>query len=588
MAHLSSKLAALDPFARHKRADDSDDEAAQHICSDSFGAGSSSRRPAETPRSQLRISRGLRSFLARQQVLPQEDADEQEEGAGAEAVTGALRSLIEKPHIEVPPELLDPSHPLPEYFISSSHNTYLLARQLYGTSSASAYETALKTGSRCVEIDAWDNEQDPDEPKVTHGFTLVSHVPFRQVCETIRVILDQEVQAAEETPSAAPVQPIFISLEDHCGAHGQRRLVEISQEVFGERLLAAPVRPHAPGTDGSGQHVPVGDIGPMVVFMIEFHLSDERQSSDSESGDSYDEQEVKKARQAYKERKKAAKEKQGGAFTIPELAKLGVYAQSVKPANNSWFDPGKLVDGPHHHLINISESGLASHLPANAAAIARHNSEHLMRVYPKGTRINSSNLEPMHFWAVGAQICALNWQTFGISNQLNAALFDGSEGYLLKPAALRAGGSGNLSTGKKRRLRVHVGGATDIPVPQAKRRGAGSLHPYVTCTLYHPEHLTTEASKRKTQPYKLHQGENADPVDPVWDEVLEWEYDENELVFLRMSIKGKDMVERNPLFAVAAVRLLYVVSGWTVVRMLDTRGRESRCTLVVKFDIQDA
>lgn len=29
-----------------------------------------------------------------------------------------------------------------------------------------------------------------------------------------------------------------------------------------------------------------------------------------------------------------------------------------------------------------------------------------MRVFPKGTRISSKNLQPVPFWGVGAQICA--------------------------------------------------------------------------------------------------------------------------------------------------------------------------------------
>jgi len=43
----------------------------------------------------------------------------------------------------------------------------------------------------------------------------------------------------------------------------------------------------------------------------------------------------------------------------------------------------------------------------------KHTRGHLVRVYPKGTRVSSTNYEPGRFWAVGAQLVALNWQTFG-------------------------------------------------------------------------------------------------------------------------------------------------------------------------------
>ena len=49
----------------------------------------------------------------------------------------------------------DLSHPLSNYFISSSHNTYLSGNQLYGDASGRAYESVLLRGCRCVEIDVW-------------------------------------------------------------------------------------------------------------------------------------------------------------------------------------------------------------------------------------------------------------------------------------------------------------------------------------------------------------------------------------------------------------------------------------------------
>ena len=42
-----------------------------------------------------------------------------------------------------------------DYYVSSSHNTYLLANQLTGESSVQAYINALKKGCRCVELDLW-------------------------------------------------------------------------------------------------------------------------------------------------------------------------------------------------------------------------------------------------------------------------------------------------------------------------------------------------------------------------------------------------------------------------------------------------
>jgi hypothetical protein len=165
---LTSRMAGYNPFSKSKaKLQDVDNEQGWEVTSASIaGGGHSARKTGVT--NYLKVSHCLRIFLVEQGALSEHDAslDDTED---LREPTQALQALLDKPHIDVPSSLTDRSHPLPEYFISSSHNTYLMAHQLFGTSSASAYETVLKAGSRCVEIDAWDNEEDKEEPKVTHG-----------------------------------------------------------------------------------------------------------------------------------------------------------------------------------------------------------------------------------------------------------------------------------------------------------------------------------------------------------------------------------------------------------------------------------
>ena len=585
MSGLAARLSGLNPFQDADPADDDDLEFGE-IDNDTVAGGGHGAWKLDRAKGQLRVSHALKSFLVHARVLSEDEAGL---GDPQGKHPGALQALVESPHINVPEWVTDRSHPLPAYLVSSSHNTYLNAHQLFGTSSAGAYESVLRAGSRCIEIDAWDNDDDAEEPKVTHGYTLVSHISFRAVCEAIRNVVDQEAAETADSWGYKPA-PVLVSLENHCEAHGQQRLVAIMKEIWGDRLLAEALR----GTNqeerrDSGEHVRLDELGSKIVVIVEYHLPSEANSGNSSTSSSDEEDdEESDARKAYREKKKATK----GTGIIPELAALGVYAQSVKPRDNSWFDPGELTDGPHHHLINVSETGLQAHMPANSARIVKHNASHLMRVFPKGTRISSKNLQPVPFWGVGAQVCALNWQTFNSSMQLNEALFAGTDGYVLKPPALRPDANAGSTVGRRKRIfRLHVAGATDVFVPP-KREDDKPIRPYLTCSLVRPG---AKQEKRKTAAYKhhrlgfLHRGENPPVTDPVWNECLEWEYEDDgsELEFARLLIKSDDSFARNPVLTVAAVRLLYAARGWRFVRMLDAKGRETACSLLVKFEIED-
>ncbi|EGS24072.1 uncharacterized protein CTHT_0007840 [Thermochaetoides thermophila DSM 1495] len=132
-------MSTFNLFKSKAREDDEDDRG-EAIDSETIAGGGHS---TEIAHHRLRVSQALRSFLAHEGLLSNEQDEE------------ALNALLDRPVVSPPASVLDRSHPLPEYFISSSHNTYLLAHQLYGSSAAEAYETTLKAGARCIEIDAW-------------------------------------------------------------------------------------------------------------------------------------------------------------------------------------------------------------------------------------------------------------------------------------------------------------------------------------------------------------------------------------------------------------------------------------------------
>ncbi|KAI6638189.1 hypothetical protein MCOR08_002736 [Pyricularia oryzae] len=64
-----------------------------------------------------------------------------------------------KPQTKIDSAQKDLSKPISHYFISSSHNTYLLGNQLTSVSSVEAYKTALEQDCRCIEIDVWNSPE---------------------------------------------------------------------------------------------------------------------------------------------------------------------------------------------------------------------------------------------------------------------------------------------------------------------------------------------------------------------------------------------------------------------------------------------
>ncbi len=569
--------------------------------------------------------------------------------------------------------------PMNEYYISSSHNTYLVGRQIAGTSSVDGYITALRRGCRCVEIDCWDGAD--GQPVVVHGKTWTSSISFREAINAINRY------AFSKSPF-----PLWISLEVHCNAEQQRIMARIMRDVFGSKLVTEPLDsatnrlptpsqlkgrilvktkrtqqvpptlpPLAPltlqtsseviaaATAGTGEFLgrrrgnslpsstqkalsldilsPPSSavVAPTTFMAASSPLSYTGQASPIHSPGysmpttprkpstpktrvkmvtTITEGEVQRnvARAHGEVPSSSASDCDSGSEKLPtkqkqskivhELGSLAVYCMGIHKATPLDDADCKLFN----HILSWDEAVYDKFTKTRESrrSVYRHNMRYMMRVYPKAYRIASSNFSPLAHWRRGVQMVALNWQTYDLGMQLNAAMFAGGSdqsGYVLKPRECREfqvlpNLPGETKPRDLKRERKNVNFSIGIISAQQLMRPVNfpdrrTLDPYIEVEVFladdkrdreegrqqtdHPAALTPLLYRTKIA------AENG--FNPVFDQRFNFRFTTKypDLVFVRLSVKLAEngRYTSNQATATFTAKLSNLKQGYRTIRLVD-------------------
>ncbi|XP_034417063.1 1-phosphatidylinositol 4,5-bisphosphate phosphodiesterase delta-4 isoform X2 [Cyclopterus lumpus] len=449
----------------------------------------------------------------------------------------------------------DMSQPLCHYFISSSHNTYLLEDQLRGQSSLEAYIQALKRGCRCVEVDCWDGSD--GEPVVYHGHTWTSKILFRDVVSTLK-----------EYAFKASDFPVILSLENHCGVEQQTLMAQHLTQILGDTLLSAPLDGQLPQQLPSPQELrgkillkakKISDPGDCVDETPTDEVSDEEEmaNDDAESPSTEDPPPAECANETGKKSKSKLSR---------DLSDLVVYCKSV---HFHGFEHAR-AHAQCYEMSSFSESK-AKRLAKDAGTdFVQYNARHLSRIYPGGLRTDSSNYNPQEMWNVGNQIVALNFQTAGLEMDLNDGLFgqNGGCGYVLKPDFMRDGSTrfGPEKPGERRGyrpLRLSIQVISGQQLPKVNQKEGSIVDPLVRVEIYG---VPQDQAKEETSHI------NNNGFNPVWNETLNFVVHAPELALVRFEVEDYDKASRNDFIGQLTLPFACIQAGYRHIHLLSKDG----------------
>jgi len=233
-------------------------------------------------------------------------------------------------------------------------------------------------------------------------------------------------------------------------------------------------------------------------------------------------------------------------------------------------------------MCSFSENKVNKFISKHTAEFALYNCRQLSRVYPKGTRVESSNYDPMPAWTCGSQIVALNYQTGAEPTWINDGKFldNGKCGYILKPKFMRDEKNPfnpltKLKTVKT--LLLTVISAFQLPKvagKEATQKGE-VIDPYVKVKI-----RGVPADETKSQKTKVVKNNG---FNPHWNAEFKFPLTCPDLAILYFNVVDADVISSDDFIGQYAIPINCIREGFRAVPLKDARGNVyEKATLFVQ------
>ncbi|PIA32255.1 hypothetical protein AQUCO_04500092v1 [Aquilegia coerulea] len=472
--------------------------------------------------------------------------------------------------------------PLSHYFIYTGHNSYLTGNQLSSDCSDVPIIKALQRGVRVIELDMWPNSA-KDDIDILHGRTLTTPVTLIKCLRSIK----------EYAFTASPY-PVVITLEDHLTPDLQAKVAEMVTETFGDMLFTPGPEclKEFPSPDSLQKRVLISTKPPKEYLESK---SIKEKGSVSQKGNDPAEEEAwgkevpdpklkieadDKTDPNVEEDSEDEEDQDDGdrkQTTEPKYKSL-IAIHAGKPKGG--LEEALKVDPNKVRRLSLSEPALEKAAITHGTDIVRFTQRNILRVYPKGTRFNSSNYNPHIGWMHGAQMVAFNMQGYGRSLWLMHGMFtsNGGCGYVKKPDFLLNGKANevfdptaSLPVKKILKVKVYMGEGWYLDFQHTHFDAYSPPDFYARVGI---AGVPADTLMKKTKTVE-------DNWAPVWDEEFEFPLTVPELALLRVEVHEYDMSEKDDFGGQTCLPLSELRPGIRAVPLYSRKGEKYKCVKVL-------